>query len=81
MRHAFDTWGANRVELKTDSLNVRSQAAIAKLGALREGVLRAHMVVKNGRVRDSVLFSITRPEWPTVRMNLEERVRNATIPG
>jgi hypothetical protein len=39
------------------------------------------MVVKNGRVRDSVLFSITRPEWPTVRTNLEERVRNATIPG
>ena len=81
LRHAFEGWGANRVALLTDILNVRSQAAIRKLGAREEGVLRAHMIVKNGRVRDSVLFSITRPEWPHVRTNLEERVRSATIPG
>jgi RimJ/RimL family protein N-acetyltransferase len=81
LRHAFEAWGANRVALLTDILNVRSQAAIRKLGAREEGVLRAHMVVKNGRIRDSVLFSITRPEWPTVRTNLEERVRSAAVPG
>ena len=74
LRHAFDEAGANRVALCTDVRNERSQAAIAKLGAAREGVLRAHMVVRDGRVRDSVLFAITRAEWPVVRATLESRV-------
>ena len=72
--HSFDTMGLNRVQLKTDLLNTRSQAAIAKLGAVREGVLRAHMVVKDGRVRDSVMFSVTRAEWPAVRDRLTARL-------
>ncbi|MBX9582477.1 MAG: GNAT family N-acetyltransferase [Gemmataceae bacterium] len=72
--HAFDTMGLNRVQLKTDLLNTRSQAAIAKLGAVREGVLRAHMVVKDGRVRDSVMFSVIREEWPAVRDRLLARL-------
>lgn len=72
--HAFDTLGLNRVQLKTDLLNTRSQAAIAKLGAVREGVLRAHAIVKEGRVRDSVMFSVIRAEWPAVRDRLTARL-------
>jgi RimJ/RimL family protein N-acetyltransferase len=74
LQHAFEVAGANRVELCTDMQNHRSQAAIAKLGAVREGVLRSHMVVRNGRVRDTVLYSITRAEWPAVKTMLEVRV-------
>jgi len=74
LAHAFDTVGVNRVALQTDALNTRSQAAIAKLGATREGVLRSHMVSQNGRIRDSVLFSIVAAEWPTVRANLLGRL-------
>jgi RimJ/RimL family protein N-acetyltransferase len=62
MRYAFETLGCNRVELKTDNLNLRSQAAIAALGATREGVLRAHMVRRDGSLRDSVYFSVVRNE-------------------
>lgn len=72
--HGFEAMGLNRVQLKTDLLNTRSQAAIAKLGAVREGVLRAHMVVKGGRVRDTVMFSVTRDEWPAVRDRLAARL-------
>lgn len=71
--HAFGH-GANRVELKTDARNEHSQAAIAKLGATREGTLRAHMVVRDGFVRDSVYFSIIRLEWPTLRDQLRTRL-------
>ena len=59
LAHAFDTLGLNRVSFVTDLRNERSQAAIAKLGAIREGVLRSHAITRNGRVRDSVLFAIT----------------------
>ena len=62
--HAFDTLGAHRVEFKTDALNARSQAALTAIGATREGTLRRHVVLDNGRVRDSVYFSITWDEWP-----------------
>ena len=62
--HAFDTLGAHRVEFKTDGLNARSQAALTAIGATREGTLRRHVVLDNGRVRDSVYFSITWDEWP-----------------
>lgn len=74
LAHAFDVLGVNRVALVTDRLNERSQAAIAKLGAVREGTLRAHMVVQGGRVRDSVVFSITVGEWPAVRERLKARL-------
>ena len=79
--HAFEVAGANRVELCTDLLNRRSQAAIAKLGAFREGVLRAHMVVRDGRLRDSVLFSIIRTEWPGVKAKLEVILDRAHVPA
>jgi RimJ/RimL family protein N-acetyltransferase len=74
MRYAFESLGFNRVELKTDNLNLRSQAAIAALGATREGVFRAHMVRRDGTLRDSVYFSVVRAEWPDVRARLTARV-------
>jgi RimJ/RimL family protein N-acetyltransferase len=73
MTHAFETLGMNRVQYCTDRLNERSQAAIAKLGATREGLLRAHMVTHTGRIRDTVVFSITRTEWPAVKERLLAR--------
>lgn len=74
LEHAFDVLRVNRVALVTDALNRRSQAAIAKLGAVREGVLRAHMVAQGGRVRDTVVFSVTTGEWPAVRAGLRARL-------
>jgi RimJ/RimL family protein N-acetyltransferase len=74
MAHAFDTLGLNRVQLVTDALNTRSQAAIAKLGATREGVLRAHVITRGGRIRDTVVFSVTLPEWPQVKAKLLARL-------
>ena len=71
--HAFDA-GALRVTLVTDARNHRSQAAIAKLGAVREGTLRKHKVTWTGHVRDTVVFSITDDEWPAVRAGLEARL-------
>jgi RimJ/RimL family protein N-acetyltransferase len=74
LTHAFDVLDCNRVSLVTDGLNHRSQAAIAKLGATREGVLRSHMLVHDGRIRDTVVFSIVRSEWPGVRERLQARL-------
>ncbi len=71
LRHAFEDLGAVRVQLKTDARNLRSQAAIERLGALREGTLRKHMVVRDGYVRDSVFFSVTDHDWPGVKARLE----------
>ncbi len=71
LRHAFEELGCNRVQLKTDLRNERSHAAIARLGAVREGVLRSQMVMPDGWVRDTVMFSIVKAEWPAVKMRLE----------
>lgn len=72
--HCFDDCGYGRVRIQTDRLNTRSQAAIAKLGAQREGVLRRHMKREDGTFRDSVVFSVLADEWPGVRAGLRERV-------
>jgi len=77
LRHCFETLGCVRVALKTDGRNVRSQEAIARLGATHEGVLRRHMRVK-GYQRDTVYFSILHDEWPTVRARLESWLERAT---
>ncbi|MBI5769125.1 MAG: GNAT family N-acetyltransferase [Verrucomicrobia bacterium] len=74
LRHAFEVLGLNRVQLKTDARNERSQAAIARLGAVREGLLRAHMVMPDGWVRDSVMFSIVAAEWPGVKAGLAAKM-------
>jgi RimJ/RimL family protein N-acetyltransferase len=66
--------GARRVELKTDARNARSRAAISKLGAKEEGVLRRHILMPDGFVRDTVYFSVLDEEWPAVRAGLEARL-------
>lgn len=71
LTHAFETLGAVRVQLKTDLRNVRSQKAIERLGAVKEGVLRKHRIMGNGYIRDSVMYSITGEEWPAVKARLE----------
>jgi RimJ/RimL family protein N-acetyltransferase len=72
MRHAFEALGCIRVQLKTDLRNERSQKAIERIGAKKEGVLRNHMILPDGRIRDSVFYSILDSEWPQVKINLEE---------
>jgi N-acetyltransferase len=72
--HAFDKLGVGRVQLQTDIRNIRSQRAIAGLGATYEGTLRRHKRRGDGTVRDSVLFSITAEEWPGIRKRLTERI-------
>ncbi|MFZ4576330.1 MAG: GNAT family N-acetyltransferase [Phycisphaerales bacterium] len=74
LAHAFDAMGMIRVQLKCDARNTPSMRAIEKLGAVREGVLRRHMIVGDGFVRDTVMYSITREEWPGVRERLAERI-------
>jgi RimJ/RimL family protein N-acetyltransferase len=74
LRHAFETLGCIRVELKTDSLNQRSRNAIRRIGATEEGTLRQHMINWNGRLRDSVYFSILDSEWPRVKRDLEQKL-------
>ena len=71
LTHAFETLGCIRVQIKTDSLNVRSQKAIERIGAVKEGVLRNHMILPNGRIRHSVFYSILDSEWPDVKKRLE----------
>jgi len=75
LRHAFETWGCLRVELKTDVLNQQSRNAMLRLGAKEEGILRSHMLSWEGRRRDSVYYSILDTEWPAVKARLEERER------
>jgi len=74
LRHAFEVLGCNRVEFKTDVLNERSRAALLRIGAKQEGVLRSHMITASGRVRDSVYFSIIAAEWPAVKVGLEAKL-------
>ncbi len=74
LRHAFEVLGCIRVELKTDSLNRRSRAAIRRIGATEEGRLRQHMITWSGRLRDTVYFSILDSEWPRVKQDLERKL-------
>ena len=75
LRHAFETLKCIRVELKTDSLNERSRAAILRIGAREEGTFRNHMITASGRIRHTVYFSILDSEWPEVKARLEARLR------
>jgi len=74
MQHAFEMLKFNRVEYKTDLRNARSRAAILKLGAKQEGILRKHMIMADGHVRDSVYFSVIDEEWSEVKAGLERRL-------
>jgi RimJ/RimL family protein N-acetyltransferase len=74
LRHAFEEWGCNRVEFITDVLNTKSRQAILRLGAKEEGVMRNHMIMRDGRIRDSVRYSLIQSEWPAVRSGLEAKI-------
>lgn len=71
LKHAFETLGCIRVELKTDSLNERSRAAILRIGAREEGTFRNHMITASGRIRHTDYFSILDSEWPDVKSRLQ----------
>ena len=74
LAHAFETLGTNRVEFKTDALNIRSRNAVGRTGAVQEGIFRQHMIAASGRVRDTVYFSIIKAEWSAVKQRLLERL-------
>ena len=71
LRHAFETWGCQRVELKTDTRNERSRQAMLRLGCVEEGTHRKHMVTGHGEVRDTVYYGVVDDEWPAVKARLE----------
>lgn len=75
LSHAFENWQLNRVFFKTDSRNIRSQQAISRLGAIKEGVLRKERIISDGYVRDTVYFSILKEEWPHVKKVLLEKLK------
>ncbi|HEX6558258.1 MAG TPA: GNAT family protein [Longimicrobiales bacterium] len=77
LEHAFEMLACNRVEFKTDARNEKSRNALAGIGAQEEGTLRSHMVLWNGRLRDSVYYSVIREEWPAVRAHLRARVQRS----
>src|SRR2546428_8626273 len=76
LKHAFETLGCIRVELKTDSLNEKSRAAILRIGAREEGIFRNHMITASGRIRHTVYFSIIDSEWPVVKGRLEAKLNS-----
>lgn len=74
LSHAFEHVGLRRVEFKTDSRNQRSRGALLALGAKFEGILRKHLVVREGQPRDSAYYSVIDDEWPTVKAHLQRRL-------
>ena len=75
IKHAFEVLGCVRVWFKTDQRNKRSQHALEKLGVVKEGVLRNHMILLDGYIRNSVVYSLLPEEWPQVRQQLEAKLR------
>ncbi|MEZ0065602.1 RimJ/RimL family protein N-acetyltransferase [Streptacidiphilus sp. MAP12-20] len=80
LRHAFETWGVRRVSMRADARNVRSRAAIERLGAVLEGVHRMHTRGLDGMVRGTAFYSILDEEWPEARTSLERRVLTGPTP-
>ncbi len=75
LQYAFEKLGCIAVEIRTDVLNIISRQAIQRLGAKQDGILRHHKIMRNGRIRDTVCYSIIKPEWKQVKENLMERLR------
>jgi RimJ/RimL family protein N-acetyltransferase len=75
LTHAFETWRVHRVALRTDERNARSRAAIERIGAKLEGILRNHMPAYDGIVRSTATYSLIAEEWPEAKARLEERLR------
>ncbi len=74
LKHAFETWKCIRIEIITDVFNEKSRNAILRLGAKQEGILRKHLIVDSGRIRDSVVFSVIDSEWQEIKGNLEKKL-------
>jgi len=77
LKFCFEILGYKRVEFKTDLLNMRSRRALTKIGASEEGVLKSHMLMHDGRRRDTVYYSILSPDWPAIRASLQKDGRIA----
>src|SRR5512136_2121988 len=78
-QHTFEVWHCIRVEFKTDVLNEKSRAAILRLGAKEEGILRHHMITDSGRLRDTMYFSIINDEWPEVKEQLQAKLAESSV--
>jgi N-acetyltransferase len=74
LTYGFESWRVRRVNLRTDSRNARSRAAIERLGAQLDGILRAHMPASDGGIRDTAAYSLLAPEWPGARARLKARL-------
>jgi RimJ/RimL family protein N-acetyltransferase len=72
--HAFEVWGCLAVEFRTHRLNHQSRRAIERLGAQLDGILRAHMKLANGTIRDTAVYSVTAADWPTVKAHLDWQI-------
>ena len=72
LQYCFEELQLNRVQIKTGHENVRSQKAIERIGATKEGVLRNHMIRKEGMIRHTVMYSIIKEEWPQIKKHFEE---------
>jgi len=77
LSHAFETLGCNTVGWRTDNFNVRSQRAIERLGARKDGVIRGNALRRDGTIRDTVMYSLSRGEWPEVRSHLLDLLNQA----
>jgi len=73
--HALEVWGCNRIELLTDERNIKSRAAIQRIGAREEGILRSHMVMRDGFIRNSVMYSVVAAQWPEVKAGLQAKMK------
>ena len=74
LQHAFEKLGCMAVEIHTDALNTISRQAIQNLGAKQDGILRRHKIMRDGRIRDTVCYSIIKPEWKQVKENLIKKL-------
>src|SRR5581483_12426 len=74
LKNAFEKLNVNRIDFMTDSRNIRARAALKKLGAVEEGLLRYHTILEDGFVRDTAVFSIIKSDWPLVKSQLEQRL-------
>lgn len=79
LQFAFENAKVNRIEFFIDARNVRSRAAIKKLGAKEEGILRQHMILEDGHIRDTIIFSIIKSEWPQIKIRLQTRLEKLMV--
>jgi RimJ/RimL family protein N-acetyltransferase len=75
LQYAFEKLEMNRIEFFIDARNTRSRAAVKKLGATEEGILRQHIILEDGYIRDTVIYSILKNEWPLISANLQKKLR------